>query len=217
MDRARVRDIAQAHIERGDFTGLFEALYAEAKDTPGDIPWADQQPNPQLIEWLEKPDRPQTGKRALVVGCGLGDDAEYLAANGYDVTAFDIAPTAVALAQSRFPGSSVRYVVADLLNLPAELTGQFDLVVEIYTVQAMSPRLRSAALTGLSQTLAPGGLLLIIARAREEDEYPGDMPWPLTRAELDQMKREGLEEASFETYLDSETPPVRRFRAAYRK
>ena len=217
MDRARVREIAQSFVDKGDIMGMFEALYAEAADSPADIPWADMRPNPQLIAWLESPDRQRTGPRALVVGCGLGDDAEYLSAAGFDVTAFDIAPTAVALCQGRFPQSRVTYVVADLLNLPAGLTGQFDLVVEIYTVQAMKRRFRSAALRGLASTLAPGGLLLIIARGREEHEDPGHMPWPLTKTELDEFKALGLHEASFEVYFDDETPPVRRFRATYRK
>jgi len=217
MDRARVREIAQWYVDKGDFMGVFEALYAEAADAPEDIPWADMQPNPQLIAWLAAADRQRMGRRALVVGCGLGDDAEYLAAAGFDVTAFDIAPTAVALCQARFPESKVTYVVANLLDLPAELTDQFDFVVEIYTVQAMKRRYRSAALRGLASTLAPGGLLLIIARGREPDEDPGHMPWPLTKAELDEFKALGLQEASFERYFDQESPPVRRFRATYRR
>ena len=217
MDRARVREIAQSFFDRGDLIGLFEALYAEAADNPADIPWVDMQPNRQLIVWLGATDLEAVGQRALVVGCGLGDDAELLSASGFEVTAFDISPTAVALCRQRFPESRVSYVVADLLNLPPELTGAFDFVVEIYTVQAMNPVLRSAALRGLASTLAPGGLLLAIARARDEDEHPGTMPWPLARTELGELTALGLHEASFETYLDDETPPVRRFRASYRR
>lgn len=217
MDRARVREIAQAYVDKGDFMGLFEALYVEAAHSPEDIPWADMRPNPQLIAWLEATDRPTVGPRVLVVGCGLGDDAETLSSAGFDVTAFDIAPTAVALCQARFPESKVNYRVADLLNLPGELTGQFDFVVEIYTVQAMERRYRVSALRGLASALAPGGLLLIIARGREEDEDPGHLPWPLTKAELAELQRLGLREAGFEEYHDDETPPVRRFRASYRR
>lgn len=39
--------------------------------------------------------------RAVVIGCGLGDDAEYLASMGYEVTAFDISPTAIAMCHTR--------------------------------------------------------------------------------------------------------------------
>jgi hypothetical protein len=43
------------------------------------------------------------------------------------------------------------------------------------------------------------------------------MPWPLTREELGGFVRAGLEELSFEDFVDDETPPVRRFRAVYHR
>ncbi|MDZ7952448.1 hypothetical protein [Nostoc sp. DedQUE09] len=36
-----------------------------------------------------------SGQKALVIGCGLGDDAEALAHLGFEVTTFDISPTAM--------------------------------------------------------------------------------------------------------------------------
>jgi hypothetical protein len=61
--------------------------------------------------------------------------------------------------------------------------------------------------------------LLVIARGREPSEPEGQMPWPLTRAELSAFTAAGLEQISFEDLLDSEDPAepaVRRFRALYR-
>lgn len=43
------------------------------------------------------------------------------------------------------------------------------------------------------------------------------MPWPLTRSELTHRPDCGLEQATFEDYIDDEDPPVRRFRVEYRK
>lgn len=43
------------------------------------IPWAQQDGNLLLVEWLARNHCDGAGKRALVVGCGLGDDAEVLA------------------------------------------------------------------------------------------------------------------------------------------
>ena len=62
-------------------------------------------------------------------------------------------------------------------------------------------------------------LLLIIAGGRESSEPEGQMPCPLTRAELSAFTASGLEQISFEDLLDSEDPgepAVRRFRGLYR-
>ena len=59
-----------------------------------------------------------TGQRAIVVGCGLGADAEYIARLGYDTVAFDVAETAVRVARQRHPATRVDYVTTYLLNPP---------------------------------------------------------------------------------------------------
>ena len=70
-----------------------------------------------------------------MVGCGLGDDAEELAARGFVVTAFDISAAAVAWCKQRFPASRVNHELADLLQPPQSWdSGSF--IVEIYTIQS---------------------------------------------------------------------------------
>jgi 2-polyprenyl-3-methyl-5-hydroxy-6-metoxy-1,4-benzoquinol methylase len=58
------------------------------------------------------------GRRAIAVGCGLGADDEHVARLRFDTVAFDVASTAVAMAQGRHPNSPVHYVAADLLSPP---------------------------------------------------------------------------------------------------
>ena len=43
------------------------------------------------------------------------------------------------------------------------------------------------------------------------------MPWPLTEAEVRRFGAFGLTETFFEDFVDSEEPPVRRFRACFRR
>ena len=81
--------------------------------------------------------------KALIVGCGLGDDAEELVARGFDTTAFDIAATAIEWCVSRFPRSKVRYVVADLFHPPPSWSRAFALVVESNTLQVFPQEMRS--------------------------------------------------------------------------
>lgn len=211
-DRTRSRQLAAAAIARGDVTGWFEELYREADAGKSVVPWTDLIPHPMLMGFLQG--RAGVGS-ALVVGCGFGDDAEELSRRGFQVTAFDVSPTAVAKCEARFPRSTVLYVAADLLHPPPGWAGAFDLVVEISTLQVMPPEPRAVALANVAKFVAPGGTLLVVARGREEFEPHGEMPWPLTRTEINQFQTHGLTEVSFEDLHDGEDPPVRRFRAVY--
>jgi SAM-dependent methyltransferase len=188
--RARARALAAGAAAAGDATGWFETLYAEAQAGTSVIPWADGLPNAHLVRWADaRPgDLDGDGRRALVVGCGFGYDAEFLAGRGFAVTGFDVAPTAIAGARRLYPDSAVRYLTADLLALPAAWAGAFDLVVEAYTLQPLYGPARERALAAVSGPVAPGGTLLVISLATDERNPvrdPAMMPWPLTRAELD--------------------------------
>ena len=146
-DRSTVRRVAAESLARGDATGWFETVYQLAEGDASAIPWADGQINPNLAPWLESKSIAELGKRVLVVGCGLGDDAEELASLGLAVTAFDIAETAVAWCRRRFPASKVDYRVADLLAPPLEWHGAFDFVFEAYTLQTLPAEPRGSAAT----------------------------------------------------------------------
>lgn len=216
-DREAARRLAQESLNRGDATGWFDALYAQANNDPGQIPWADLRANPKLTAWLNRQQAPTGGQRALVVGCGLGDDAEELAKRGYQVTAFDVSPTAVAWCHRRFANSTVDYHVADALQPPDAWRGQFDLIVEIYTLQALPREPRAIAATGIAGCLAAGGTMLVIARGRDAEDDPGAIPWPLTKDDFAPLLAAGLRIETFEDFLDEEEPPTRRFRVALRR
>jgi SAM-dependent methyltransferase len=216
-DRSRAREIANEFLDRNDPKGWFEALYKEAQGDPKKIPWADMAPNPNLVEWLDKNSVSGAGKKALVSGCGLGDDAEELSKRGFDVTACDISAEAIAWCQRRFPNSKINYVIADICRLPEDFSNRYDFALEISTLQVLPGQIRPNAMDCLARALAADGRLLIIARGRNALDHPGNMPWPLTREEVRYFTRLGLEEVRFEDYLDNENPPVRRFRIEYHK
>src|SRR5262249_47067217 len=215
VDRSRARTLARDSIARGDALAWFEVLYREAEEGTTVVPWVDLVPNPHLVAWLDA--HPGLGGRALDVGTGLGDNAEELARRGFAVAAFDVAGTAIARARERFPGSPVRYAVADLLEPPPDWHAAFDLVAETYTLQVLPPPERALAVQALRTFVAPGGTLLVIARGREPGEPEGAMPWPLTRGEIEAIAADGLTMTAFEDFLDDESPPVRRFRATFRR
>jgi SAM-dependent methyltransferase len=219
--RRRARQLAAEAAVSGDPAGWFETLYAEARAGTAVVPWDDGAANPHLTWWAKAAaERGVTGpgRRALVVGCGVAGDPVFLAGLGCEVTAFDVSPTAVAEARRRFAGSPVNFRVADLLSLPPEWAGAFDLVAEIYTVQALYGTARAAAIEALPGLVAPGGTLLVIARATDEEDPvrdPAMMPWPVTRSELNAMAGNQLTVRSVEKFLDDEDPPRLRWRAEF--
>jgi SAM-dependent methyltransferase len=68
--------------------------------------------------------------KALVLGCGTGTNAVYLAGKGFEVTGVDVAPTALALAEELAAKNKVRvrWLVADVVSLPD--IGSFDFIFD---------------------------------------------------------------------------------------
>lgn len=211
-------ELIKAHLEKGDPTGWFEVVYANAQAGKGAIPWEYRAPNPRLVEWAARAALDGAGKRALVVGCGTGEDAEYLAMLGFAVTAFDIAPTAIALATQRAQHGVVDYQVVDLFKAPMEWRGAFDFVLESRTIQALPWHLTDAAIAAIAGMVAPNGTLLVLCMGREPHEDKRGIPWPLSRAELAGFAAHGLTETQFETFDEIENRTERRrFRVMYQR
>ncbi|MEX2139066.1 MAG: class I SAM-dependent methyltransferase [Pirellulales bacterium] len=217
LHRKQARSLAHESLRRGRPLEWFETLYHQAGGDPAVIPWADMAVNPNLSAWLARTDLIAAQRQALVIGCGLGDDAEALCAAGFRVTAFDISDTCIAWCRRRFPESSVGYCVADLFSPPPAWQRAFDFVLETYTLQVLPENLRATAIRQIADFVAGDGRLLVITRGRDAADDPGAMPWPLLQSELSEFARAGLIELTFEDYLDSEDPPVRRFRVEYRR
>jgi SAM-dependent methyltransferase len=199
----RAEDLAAEALAAGTPTAWFDRVYAAGRRGEVSMPWDFDEPNPVLVEWASRQPAEGTGRSAgrsaVVVGCGLGRDAEFVARLGFTTTAFDVAETPIKVVQERHPDSPVRYTVADLFRLPAEWAHAFDLVVESYTVQALPVTVRAEAIRNVAGLVAPGGRLVVVAGARDATHPPpAAPPWPLTRAEIDRFATDGLVAAAVE-------------------
>ena len=134
------------------------------KKYSGDGYEPNRKPSALLTEWLDG--RPPG--RALDLACGTGRNALYLAEKGYDVTAVDISPRAIQLAETmaREKGLKISWLVADLDNY--DPPGQFDLIIIsfFYINRNRVPQIIKA--------LKKGGILLyenhLLAPSSSDDE-----------------------------------------------
>jgi len=167
----------------------FDPVYEAADRRADAVPWANLHPCGWVTDYASANPGPGT---AVIVGCGLGDDAEVIAAARYTTTAFDVSRHAVEWCRDRFPDSAVDYRVADLLDLDADLVGRFDLVVEVRTIQSLPPRLREQSIDGVASLVIPDGVVLIVALARPDSTVPNGPPWAVSPSELERFVERGL-------------------------
>ncbi len=215
--RARARELAAEFAERGDSVGWFDAFYKEAGGDNGQIPWADLEPNNFFRIWAEDVGLKGDGRKALVVGCGLGDDAKYLGDLGFKVTGFDISPTAIEWAKRLHKDTDIRFEVADLFEPSRGWISGFDFVLEVYTIQPLPMEIRERVIDSIAAFVASDGELVIVTRGREDDEEPVELPWPLSRKDLSRFETHGLVQKDFRIIDGDEDPPIPRFVVQYRK
>ncbi len=213
--RAHVRELAAEFAEKGDAFGWFEALYSEAAGDHEHIPWADLEPNRFFAAWAQTVNLQGNGRSALVVGCGLGDDAKFLAERGFKVTAFDISETAIQWAKKLNAGLRIEFHTADLFAPPPEWKNAFEFVLEVYTIQPLPMEMRPQVIDAIAGLVAKGGELLVVTRGREDTEEPLELPWALSRRDLSRFEVNGLKQVSFTEMWGDEEEPERRFVVKY--
>lgn len=191
---------------------FFESIYKQSQGDEEKIPWATLQTNKYLAEYLEQ----HIGEsKAVVIGCGLGDDAVALAEAGFDVTAIDVSQTAIDWCKERFGHTDVNFRVQDIFELPEEMLGQYDFIFESRTIQSLSLEFRNKIIGAISSLMAPDAKALIIADGKRESETHEGPPWPLTSNELRLFENHGCKELEFSIF-DGERSSLK-FRALYQK
>jgi SAM-dependent methyltransferase len=139
---------------------LFRVLYRL-----GFTPWDGHPLSPTLRGLVEGQDA-LAPSRALDIGCGTGDNAIYLAKNGWQVTGVDYVdkPLAEARTKAAKADVSVDFVRADATRLGSEGVGSgFGLVVDSGCLHGMSDVDRDAYAREVTTLAAPGCRLVIVA------------------------------------------------------
>jgi SAM-dependent methyltransferase len=156
----------------------FDALYrgespAEGVPAMTSPPWDTKAPKESVIGW-------QTAGLVrgfvLDIGCGLGDNAIYLAQQGHEVTGLDISPTALTTAARRAAdaGVDVRFAVADATKLEGHVEA-FDTVIDSGMFHCLDENGKRSYAAALHRATRPGARLLLSCFS---DANPDDEQWP---------------------------------------
>ncbi len=199
--------------EHNKASELFEEMYKKHENNHENIPWARKDVNPLLQTYLDNCEE-HKGK-ALVIGCGLGDDAYALENAGYDVLAIDVSQTALDLAQKRFSDSNILFKKQDIFDMPQKYFENFDFVFEALTIQSLPIKFREKMIHAVASTVAKDGKLLVVAHQHTgNNDGP---PWPLTHDDISLFKTNGMKELSLELIDDTSKISNVKFRVLYIK
>ncbi len=158
-----------------------DASYWQSVYDEGNPGWDKGAAAPPLRRVLEQV-VPPAGLAALVPGCGFGHEALMLARLGYQVTAVDFAPAAIAGLQSRAGALPVTALQCDLFDLAEGFTSAFDLVVEHTCFCAIPIEMRGQYAEVMAQVLRAEGQFLGLFY---ETERPGGPPFRTTREDVE--------------------------------
>jgi 2-polyprenyl-3-methyl-5-hydroxy-6-metoxy-1,4-benzoquinol methylase len=166
-------------------------------------PWDTKAPKENVIAWQAAG---LVHGEVLDIGCGLGDNAIYLAQHGHAVTGLDIAPTALNTATQRATdaGVAVRFAVTDATSLDGYV-GAFDTVVDSGCYHCLDDSGRAAYAVAVHRATRPGATLLLSAFS-DANAARGEWPRPMvSEAQL----RQTLGEAGWTVLsLESVTVPL---------
>jgi SAM-dependent methyltransferase len=123
----------------------------------GSTPWDRGATNPQLHAWLSAGELKPC--RILIPGCGSGHEAATLAAAGFEVTALDYSPEAIARTRKLLDSKSLKATVVEADAIAWQPDRPFDAVYEQTMLCAIYPDLWRAYADQLHRWLKPGGRL----------------------------------------------------------
>ena len=158
--------------------GWWESAYE------GSPPWDIGGPQPEIVK-LVKNGEIKEGSRVLDIGCGLGDNAIFLAENGNHVTCLDIAHRVIEKGKAKADKRKVRvnFLVGNVLELDKYFPDcSFQAVVDSGLFHSLDDGEREHFAKQVFRILADGGTYFVLCFS---DKEPGNWgPRRISKAEI---------------------------------
>ncbi|WP_105739506.1 tellurite resistance methyltransferase TehB [Cronobacter dublinensis] len=116
--------------------------------------------------------------RALDLGCGNGRNSLYLAARGFEVTAWDKNPASIANLERIVAVEGLNNLHAGVKDLNTlRFDGEYDFILSTVVMMFLERDTIPALIDNMQLCTAPGGYNLIVA-AMDTDDYPCTVGFP---------------------------------------
>ncbi len=145
-------------------------------------PWDATVPEPHLVAFVRSGTlQPCT---TIDLGCGTGNEALFLAQQGFSVTGIDIAELAIQEAWQRAEkaGATCTFTVGNVLDIP--LDTKYDLAIDRGCFHFLDPEEQIRYVQNLHQLLNPGGLVFLVVSS-EHDAVKG--PHQFSKEDIGRM------------------------------
>lgn len=149
----------------------------------GSPPWDIDAPQPEIIRIVENDEVKKT--HVLDIGCGLGDNAIFLANKGFYVTCLDIAHLAIRKGRAKAAKQKVRvdFRVGDALKLDEYFAeGSFDSVIDSGLFHSLDDEERDRFVAQIRRVLVKGGKYFMLCFSDKEPGTEG--PRRISRQEI---------------------------------
>ena len=116
--------------------------------------------------------------KTLDLGCGNGRNSLYLAANGYDVTAWDKNPMSIQNLLSIRDAEGLENLQASIQDLNTlRFEGEYDFILSTVVMMFLEAKTIPGLIANMQRCTKPGGYNLIVA-AMDTDDFPCTVGFP---------------------------------------
>ena len=116
--------------------------------------------------------------KALDLGCGNGRNSLYLAANGFDVTAWDKNPASISNLERIRQAEGLENLRTAIKDLNAlSFDGEYDFILSTVVMMFLDAKTIPGLIANMQRCTRPGGYNLIVA-AMDTDDYPCSVGFP---------------------------------------